>query len=262
MKSFKSILLVGAASLSILLSSCLGNGNSSTSGPVLGVVGVSTTGRTLLQTDNMNYYFQGLENSSQFPVGSCWLANIRIDYDVQTSTEYTVATLESSPIQFDTNSNVMSLPAGDIVLEEKEKVIGDIAIYGIVKDHLFMESIHKNNTNQLNSLKLYLDPNQEPEKYTLEGSEYNMYTAYVRSICTTEGDQSSSKNESKATAFSLNYLGREIKEREKAKAKAACIIQVKYIKSIKEDGTFELSDNTTASKAIYVTGYTAETTNK
>lgn len=189
MKSFKSCLLAGVAGLMVLMSSCL-NGDNSTTSTVMGVVGFSMdAGRNLLQTEGGNLYFQGLEDITQYPEGSCWAVNVKINSEEQTSNKFTIGVLQSAALQFDVNRNVMSLTDGEIKLEENEKPIEVVSqpLYGyniVTKDRLFLQSLHKNNTNQLNTLMLYLDPNQEPEKLSEGGLECNMYTVYMRSFCT------------------------------------------------------------------------------
>lgn len=261
MKSFKSCLLAGVAGLMVLMSSCLGNGSNIRGFAVVGVIGFSMdAGRNVLQTDGGDCYFQGIEDV-KFSEGSCWLMNIQINYDEQTSNKFSIVTLESSPIPFDSNFNIIPLTDGEIVLEPNEKPIGGILPAGIAKNKLFLASAHKNNTNQLNTLRLYFDPAQEPEKVTVDNAECNVYTVYLRSICTNEGDSSSSKDEPKHTAFDLGYFGRDIKEKEKAKKMYSLGVRVRYIKSIKEDGTFELAETSNNDIFYTLTGYTGESTN-
>lgn len=262
MKSFKSCLLAGVAGLMVLMSSCL-NGNNVQSGAVIGVVGFSTdAGRYVLQTETENFYFQGIEDATTYFEGSCWLMRIIKNYDEQTSNKFSIVTLETPPIRFDVNSYVTSLTNGEIVLESNEQNLELVVPYGIVKDRLFIETGHKNKTNQVNTLRLYFDPAQEPEKIALENNtECNVYTVYLRSICTHEGEDGPTKNEMKQTAFDLGYFGRDIKEKEKAQKKYYVGIKVRYIKSIKEDGTFELASDSESAKVVTFTGYTGESVN-
>ena len=251
MKNFKNYVLVGITGLSLLLTSCLGDGKRIERGTVAGVINSfdMEAGRTVLDAGGAKFYFPGLEDP-QFTDGSCWFMNIEVNYDNQISTKYLQATLLTDPIEYVRRGYVNSF-TDNIPLDANEQTISDVAIISVVKNMLFLDTAHKNHSDQKNQLSIYYKTGEESVTFNVSGTDYNMYTLYVRSICSSPGEESSvTKNETLYTAFDLGSYLESKKAIEKDKKNTAFIIQVKYIKEI--NGKDYVLSTPTAQNRIFV----------
>ncbi|WP_158712839.1 hypothetical protein [Parabacteroides pacaensis] len=245
MKSFKNYLLLGIATLSLLMTSCLGDGNTKQQLVVYGYVDfdmdiMQTALRTEVGPFNIPQLVSNNDYLKQY-VG----AMVEVNQNQQTSNKYVNATLLNTPQVFTSNSDVYN-HVDDIVIEPNEKPIEEIAIPSngsylpllVINDNLLLATSHKDSTDQRNNLKIYFSNKDQVTTTNINGQDYNCYTLYVRSFQTTPGN-GVVKNAYKYTAFDISSFVSEKRLVEKQKSKAAFVILVKYISKINSDGTFE-----------------------
>lgn len=238
MRKFSLCSLVAA--FLVLLTSCLGDGNSSQtmSFSTVGVVTLSSkTGKIIVRTSNAGDIYNEAFGKSFVP-GDCLQLNCSYDSSNPNNANdyangYMYVTLTSEPVSVDKGTfrptatdTTQLVDPNEFVLEDAIKGDNSVAYAG---GYLFMTSTYQGLTNQQNEWQLYYDMNQKP----LEQSGINTYTFVLRAVKKADG-KSPKGLQGDLNAYQAKSVLDQLNSKEYANGKDRFRVRFRYLKSIGE----------------------------
>jgi len=235
MKRLRMTTLTVLASAMVLLTSCLGEGGSETS--LYGIAGVVesqplTYKKVVRISDGSLIYSPGLDADASIEPGDCCLIDMYIDYSVQNVEQlgYYAATISN---YVDVDKWFISSSTDSLKVRPNEQMIYDIPSLNFISNKLFIYSQHKEQSTQKNTYRLTYNPNEEVK----EVDGYRIYNFYF-SCQKVEDGKSPEITPYHVNAFDVEYVLKQIAQKEKTLGNDKLSFKINYIKTINADSSF------------------------
>jgi hypothetical protein len=232
MKNFKSLLAAGTVAATLLLTSCLGNGESKYTSTFYGVIGIPST---LSILDNVVFFSDSYlpfysSSFSSFDSGDCVAFYGTTDYTAVSNTYYNV----------DISQTVTKIPQTYSVYESstsennKEANASELVMTGysalnLVKGKLFLYMAHNTVNSQTKDCVFNMSYDYETE--TVDGTD-NVYTLTLRAYTYDVNLSTGSDYNYTTRAYDINDFLATALSRETSKGNSVVNFRVRYVTGV------------------------------
>lgn len=253
MKNFKSLLAAGTVAATLLLTSCLGSGESKYSSYIYGVVGVSSqTYETVVYSSDSYLPFYS-SSFSNYDYGDCVVFYGTTDYTAVSNSYYNV----------EVSSAITKVPQTYAVYEssasennqkanDEELIMNGYSVLNLVKGKLFLAMAHTTYDAQKKDCVFNMSYDYETE--TVDGTD-NVYTLTLRAYTYDVNLSTSSSVATTTRAYDIEDFLSSAWSKETSKSNSVVNFRVRFVTSVNDDSEVTYSSTSvwqyTASSSSY-----------